>query len=66
MLREFYIWAFTLADESDFSLPNTKLDVNYTASLVSSSNWYFKRASMILRDVDFIVKSGKPIFRKLT
>jgi hypothetical protein len=63
LLREFYVWSFALADESDFSLPKTHLDVNFTASLVSVSNWYYKRATMILREVDIIIKSGKfPIF----
>lgn len=57
-LREFYVWSFALADESDFSLPKLYLDVNYTASLTSVSNWYYKRATMILREVDIIIKSG--------
>ena len=63
MLREFYVWSFSLADESDFALPKTRLDVNYTASLISVSNWYYKRATMILREVDIIIQSGKSSFK---
>ena len=57
-LREFYVWAFALADESDFTLPKTVLDTNFTASLISVSNWYYKRSTVILREVDIVIRSG--------
>lgn len=57
-LKEFYVWGFTVADETDFTKSKTDLQSNFTASLISVSNWYFKRATLVLREAELQLKTG--------
>lgn len=66
LLREFYIWSFTLADETDFSQPKTLINSNFSASLISVSNWYFKRATLVLREVEIEIYTGLFVKHSLT
>lgn len=69
LLREFYVWAFTIADETDFTQPKSTLNSKFSASLISVSNWYFKRATLVLREVELQTKAGifmKKLSKKFT
>ena len=64
VLKEFYVWAFSLVDESDFTLTKPKFSLTYTASLISVSNLYKKRSKVTLREVEIETNKGLILQRK--
>ena len=57
-LNKFSIWSFVLADESDFTMPETQLDSNFTAVKLRVSNQFEKQSTMILREVEIEIEKG--------
>ena len=58
ILEDFEIWAFTLADASDFTSSKTKLTNKFAADSISCSNLYKKRSKMMLREADIKITHG--------
>ena len=63
-LREFYIWAFSRVDQSDFTTTSTRLINRFRASSISVSNMYKKRSTVYLREVDILTVRGLFIPKK--
>jgi hypothetical protein len=64
LLADFNIYAFTLADASDFTSTSTHLKNKFAAEVVSLSKNYKKRSTLILREMDIDIYHGWIITRK--
>jgi hypothetical protein len=58
MLEDFNLYAFTLADASDFTSATTVLSDKFASEVISLSRSYKKRSTLILREMDIDIYHG--------
>ena len=64
-LSRFRIWAFSLADESDFTVSDTTLVSKFTATRIAASNNIEKESTLTFKEVEVQIMEGI-IFKHVT
>lgn len=64
-LEKIKVFAFTMADESDFTMSETNFKSKFTAEEILISNLFEKRNTLVLREVEIHIETGI-IFKKIS